>query len=102
MVLEQVEGEELVTGEGQVTQGAVGVVEAEVVHLQVAHQIVVAEALLWAEVAVVDGGHLPQEGVSNQVKIREKAGEILQREKFICIESCLSSGYEGFKRVQRM
>ena len=65
------EGEELVAREGQVTQRAGGVVEAQVVHLQVAHQVIVAEALLWAEVAVVDGVHLPQEYVTQQ---NEKKG----------------------------
>lgn len=61
MALVEVEGQQLVEGEGLAAQGAGGVGKVLVLQGQVTAQVVPTQAFLWTQVAVVDGVNL--EGV---------------------------------------
>ena len=58
VALVQVEGQQLVEGEGLATQGAGGVGQVLMLQGQVTAQVVPTQAFLWTQVAVVDGLNL--------------------------------------------
>ena len=58
MALVEVEGQQLVEGEGLAAQGAGGVGKVLVLQGQVTAQVVPTQAFLWTQVAVVDGVNL--------------------------------------------
>ena len=72
MLLIEVESEQLVAGKSVLTVGTLDLVQPSVLHLKVADQVVLAQALLRAQATVVDGLNLEQEDQTLERDFKEK------------------------------
>ena len=84
MLLIQVESQQLVTRESVVTVGTLDLVQPFVLNFYVPAQVVLTQALLRAQVTVVDGLNLEKKEDQNQENVYKSKKGMGRREKKIC------------------